>query len=105
MCYIADVFVSKRCCWDKHWRYTLCNHHQVESHPGEWKTCAICRSDFETEMYVWYGTNEYNVEKLEHPPAYEPTRCVHCGVAIVLGRDAYSRKPGGSYECAECWED
>jgi hypothetical protein len=26
-------------------------------------------------MYVWYGTNVYNFERLPHPPAYQPTRC------------------------------
>ncbi len=31
------------------------------------------RESFETEMYVYYGTNEYNFEVLENPPEYEPT--------------------------------
>jgi hypothetical protein len=26
-------------------------------------------------VYLWYGTNEYNFEKLPNPPAYEPTKC------------------------------
>lgn len=52
-------------------------------------------------MYVWYGTNEYNFEKLESPPEYEPTKCSRCKRIIVLGEEGYSRK-GGDYLCEEC---
>jgi hypothetical protein len=52
-------------------------------------------------MYVHCGTNEYNFEKLENPPEYEPTRCAKCNTVIVLGKDGYSIK-GGDYFCAEC---
>jgi formylmethanofuran dehydrogenase subunit E len=52
-------------------------------------------------MYVYYGTNEYNFEKLENPPAYEPTRCSQCGGIIVLSQDGYSIKEG-RYWCEEC---
>lgn len=105
LCLLGDVFVSKQCCWARHGRYTLCNHHFNEGHAGEWKTCRSCRTDFETEMYVWYGTNEFNVEKLEDPPAYQPKKCARCGVAIALSRDAYSQNPDGTYHCAACWDD
>ncbi|NBB94310.1 MAG: hypothetical protein GVY16_01035 [Planctomycetes bacterium] len=55
----------------------------------------------ETEMYVHYGTNEYNFEKLSNPPAYEPTRCHACGEVIVLGDGGYSMK-GEDYFCPKC---
>lgn len=53
------------------------------------------------EMYVYYGTNEYNFEKLENPPEYEPTKCSQCGAVIVLSEGGYSMKRGG-YFCARC---
>ena len=52
-------------------------------------------------MYVWYGTNEYNFEKLKNPPAYEPTRCSECKTVIVLSQDLYSIK-GRKYLCGTC---
>ena len=52
-------------------------------------------------MYVWYGTNEYNFEKLKNPPTYEPTRCSECKTVIALSRDAYSIK-GRKYLCGAC---
>lgn len=91
-------------CHRNHRRYTLCGFHHVEEHSGDWKTCRDCKA-FETEMYVWYGTNEYNFEKLPTPPAYKPTKCSQCGTVIVLGEDAYSIRPGKAgreYWCEEC---
>jgi len=61
----------------------------------------MCRNGFETKMYVYYGTNEYNFEKLENPPTYLPTKCARCGVVISLGYDGYSVK-GDKYFCEEC---
>jgi len=84
-----------------HRRYTLCGYHHTEEHPGEWKDCPKCRSAFETEMYVFYGTNEFNFQKLENPPAYLPTKCARCGAVISLGYDGYSKK-GNEYWCEEC---
>jgi len=52
-------------------------------------------------MYVWYGTNEYNFEKLENPPEYESTKCSQCGKVIVLGEEGYSIK-GDEYRCEKC---
>ena len=52
-------------------------------------------------MYVWYGTNEYNFEKLKNPPHYEPTRCDRCGTVIKLGTDGYSIGPRGKL-CEQC---
>ena len=52
-------------------------------------------------MYVYYGTNEYNFEKLENPPDYEPTRCSKCNSIIILGEGGYSVQ-GDKYFCAKC---
>lgn len=56
-------------------------------------------------MYVWYGTNQWNLEKLQHPPSYEPTHCAVSGRVIVLSRDGYEVAPNDSYRCRDCWED
>lgn len=81
--------------------FTLCGFHHVEGHKGDWKSCDHCREEFETEMYVYYGTNEYNFEKLLNPPSYEPTHCAKCGEIISLGEDGYSMK-GSQYFCTNC---
>ncbi|MBE0644172.1 MAG: hypothetical protein IH600_08840 [Bacteroidetes bacterium] len=52
-------------------------------------------------MYVWYGTNEYNFEVLENPPAFEPTHCAVCNRVIHLAMDGYSLR-GDDYLCMEC---
>ena len=52
-------------------------------------------------MYVYYGTNEYNFEKLKNPPEYKPTKCEQCKTIINLGEDAFSMK-GGKYFCYDC---
>ena len=93
---------ARNSCHRNHGRYTLCGYHFNEEHPGNWKDCPECRRSFETEMYVSYGTNEYNFEKLENPPAYKPTRCSSCNEVIVLSDDAYSRK-GNEYLCEKCF--
>jgi hypothetical protein len=53
-------------------------------------------------MYVYYGTNEYNFEKLENPPEYEPTRCTKCGRIISLSEDGYVISPTEGYLCEKC---
>jgi len=88
-------------CSRNHDRYTLCSHHFNEGHAGNWKTCKKCRNDFETEMYVYYGTNEFNFEKLENPPKYEPTHCAKCKKVISLGYDGYTMHMG-KYYCMGC---
>ncbi|MBN1433815.1 hypothetical protein JW921_03590 [Candidatus Fermentibacterales bacterium] len=88
-------------CYRNHSRYTLCSYHHNEGHEGDWKTCRKCRDAFETEMYVWYGTNEHNFEKLPDPPCFEPTLCANCGRVISLGRESYSQL-GDDYWCQEC---
>lgn len=91
---------ARNSCARNHRRFTLCGFHHTEGHRGAWQECRSCRT-FETEMYVWYGTNEYNFEKLPDPPAYEPTLCSSCGVVIVLSRDEYSQL-GARYTCGGC---
>lgn len=88
-------------CFQKHQRFTLCGFHWAEEHPGRWQDCETCRGEFPTEMYVYYGTNMYNVETLENPPAFEPTHRAKCGEVISLSRDGHTRS-GGEYWCAAC---
>ena len=88
-------------CSRNHRRYTLCGHHAAEGHPGTWQECPTCRTDIDTEMYVYFGTNEYNFEKLANPPTYEPTKCSVCGKVIVLSEEGYSIS-GGAYRCEMC---
>jgi hypothetical protein len=92
---------ARNSCYRNHSRYTLCAYHFNEGHKGTWQDCPECRKSIETEMYVWYGTNEYNFEKLANPPAYEPTHCSRCGKVIKLGEDGYSIKDE-EYFCAAC---
>jgi hypothetical protein len=92
---------ARNSCHRNHSRYTLCSYHYNEGHTGKWQECPKCRKSFETEMYVWYGTNEYNFEKLPNPPAYKPTKCAKCKKVIRLGEDGYSVK-GKEYLCEDC---
>lgn len=92
---------ARNSCHRNHRRYTLCGYHHAEGHPGTWKDCKTCRADFETELYVYYGTNEYNSEKLENTPKYKPTRCSKCKAVIRLGEDGYS-VCGREYWCERC---
>lgn len=94
---------ARNSCFRNHRRYTLCAHHHNEGHGGRWQDCGTCRKDFDTEMYVYYGTNECNFEKLEDPPAFEPTRCAKCGAVIKLSEGGYSQGPEG-YLCSDCTE-
>jgi len=94
---------ARNSCHRNHRHYTLCAYHQVEGHKGDWKDCAECRRSLETEVYVWYGTNEYNFEKLPNPPAYEPTHCSKCRAVIILADGGYSRR-GNEYRCFRCTE-
>jgi hypothetical protein len=93
---------ARNSCHRNHARYTLCSHHYHEGHAGDWQTCRVCRESFETEMYVWFGTNAYNFEQLKNPPSYQPTRCASCGTVIRLGEDSYTLTPQGTYVCLAC---
>lgn len=94
---------ARNSCHRNHRRFTLCGYHFTEEHPGDWRECPKCRNDFETEMYVYFGTNEYNFVKLDNPPEYEPTRCKTCNRIIRLGEDGYTIK-SGAYYCTNCFE-
>lgn len=92
---------ARNSCHRNHSRYTLCSYHHNEEHSGHWQDCTQCRDDFDTEMYVYYGTNEYNFEKLKDPPKFEPTHCAHCNKVIDLGNDGYTLSSEG-YLCEKC---
>ena len=94
---------ARNSCSRNHRRYTLCGSHHAEGHAGRWPECAACRENFVTELYVYFGTNEYNFAKLENPPAFEPTKCVGCQCRIRLGLDGYSLTAEG-YFCEHCAE-
>ncbi len=68
ICDDADQYVlfsyARNSCYRNHDRYTLCSYHYHEGHAGRWQDCGECRESFETEIYVYYGSNEYNFEKL-----------------------------------------
>jgi hypothetical protein len=105
ICDDEDTYVlfsyARNSCSRNHRRYTLCGYHAAEEHAGDWRECRRCRRDIITEMYVYYGTNDYNFVKLEHPPTFEPTRCTRCRKVIRLAEDAYSMKDNGYY-CERC---
>lgn len=94
---------ARNSCSRNHRRFTLCGYHHNEEHSGDWKTCKKCRESFEheLEMYVWYGTNEYNFEKLENPPVFKPTYCINCKKHIVLPDGGFTSFRG-AYACEEC---
>jgi hypothetical protein len=95
---------ARNSCHRNHRRFTLCGFHHTEDHRGSWKDCTACRGAFKTEMYVYYGTNEYNFEKLANPPSYPPTHCEKCKAIINLGEDGYSQR-GEQYWCQRCSEE
>jgi hypothetical protein len=95
---------ARNSCSRNHDHYTLCAFHHREQHPGSWKECPLCSAGFQTEVYVYFGTNEYNFEKLENPPAYEPTRCSTCGVVIRLSEDGHAQF-GEQIWCQACADD
>ena len=96
---------ARNSCHRNHSRYTLCGFHHAEGHTGRWQDCKKCRDNLNAEMYVCYGTNEYNFEKLENPPAFEPTRCAQCGRVIHLGTEGHMLHPDGTYSCEICMEE
>jgi len=94
---------SRDSCSRNHHRYTLCGYHDAEGHAGTWQECLSCRDEFETEMYAYYGTNDYNFQKLANPPKFEPTLCAKCGRRIALGDGGYTQM-GDTYACIDCSE-
>ncbi|MFZ2975336.1 MAG: hypothetical protein WA055_01755 [Candidatus Moraniibacteriota bacterium] len=94
---------ARNSCSRNHGRFTLCAYHKNENHKGDWKTCKKCLVSFEheLEMYVWYGTNKYNFEKLENPPVFKPTYCTKCGEKLILPDGGFSVLCG-VYYCENC---
>ena len=88
-------------CSRNHRRQTLCGFHAAEEHAGTWQECVRCKSEIDGEMYVYYGTNDYNFELLPNPPNFEPTLCSKCGRRIVLSEGGYSQL-GDQYTCLSC---
>jgi len=101
ICYDASNLYARNRCFRNHDRNTLCSYHHNEGHRGSWKDCKRCRKAFDTEVYIWYGTNKHNFEKLANPPSFEPTLCAKCGKRINLGHDGYSQF-GDDHWCEEC---
>ena len=94
---------ERNSCSRNHGRYTLCGYHWTEGHDGNWMTCPHCKSDFEgdLEMYVYYGTNEYNFKMLPNPPKFEPTKCTECSEIIDKSMGGYSEGSDGVF-CMKC---
>ena len=92
---------ARNSCYRNHSHYTLCGVHHHGDHPGNWRTCPICRDELPTELYVHHGTNEYNFEKLENPPSFEPSHCDKCGAVVSLVVGGYARGPEGLL-CSAC---
>ena len=88
-------------CSRNHRRYTLCGYHFENEHDGPWQTCPACREEIDAEMYGYYGTNEFNFERLDKVPEFEPKRCAECNAIIRLAEGGYSMS-GGGYYCPEC---
>jgi hypothetical protein len=93
---------ARNSCSRNHRRFTICGGHHEEGHAGRWQDCERCRANCETEMYVYFATNEYNFEKLENPPSFEPTLCSRCNRRIVLPDGGYSIQGRGKYTCGRC---
>lgn len=94
---------ARNSCHRNHRRYTLCGYHWAEGHEGRWQDCQNCLEGIaETEMYVWYGTNEYNFEKLADPPKFRATFCRSCHRRIRLGTEGHTLMPDGTYYCEVC---
>jgi hypothetical protein len=92
---------ARNSCSRNHSRYTLCAAHHLENHSGKWQDCKECREGCEPEMVIYYGTNEYNFEKLQNLPEYTPTLCSGCSKVIKLGTDGYTVR-GDEHWCMKC---
>jgi SWIM/SEC-C metal-binding protein len=92
---------ERNSCYRNHRRYTLCGSHYASNHSGRWQDCKKCKDGLDTEMYVYFGTNEYNFEKLENPPKVKPKKCIKCGATIRRGSGGYSVR-GKEYWCEDC---
>lgn len=105
ICDDLDTYVTfsfaRNSCYRNHSNQTICAYHHHEEHAGSWKECEQCRKDQPPEMYAWFVTNEYNFEKLDDPPPFEPTLCAGCGKRIVLPEGGYTLSKGKHW-CEAC---
>lgn len=94
---------ARNSCARNHRRFTLCGYHNSEEHKGDWKDCKKCLDSFshKLEMYVWYGTNEYNFENLPNPLKFKPTLCSGCKVIIPLPEGGFTSFKD-KYACEKC---
>ncbi len=92
---------ERNSCSRNHSRYTLCGYHYAEDHKGDWKTCEDCKNGYNTELYVYFGTNEYNFEKLKDIPEFEYERCAECGGIVKQGEEGFSGD-GTNVWCEKC---
>ena len=95
---------GRNSCFRNHSVHTVCGFHFSQKHEGRWQDCSQCRENGPLELFVYDATNEYNFEKLENPPAFEPTCCSRCGVRLRLTHDAYVMC-SGAFTCAACSEE
>ena len=98
--YVAFSY-ARNSCSRNHQRFTLCGTHYDEGHKEKWQDCKKCKKEIIPEMYVYFGTNEYNFEKLKNPPKYKPTKCSRCSKTIKLGTEGYGIL-SGEYTCEKC---
>lgn len=98
--YILFSYANNSCSRN-HRRFTLCSHHHQEGHSGKWQNCNKCKEDFETEFYVYYGTNEYNYEVLKNPPSFELKKCIKCNTPIDRANEDHTETKEGII-CNNC---
>jgi hypothetical protein len=94
---------ERNSCFRNHTMHTICGVHHFQEHQGRWQDCSECRERDPLELFVHLATNEYNFEKLENPPSFEPTYCSACGVPVRLSRDGYKMDSKG-ITCLACDE-
>ena len=93
---------ARNSCARNHRRLTLCGYHDSMDHSGDWRECQKCREELGTEMYVYFGTNEYSFVKLQNPPKFKRNRCRQCGRVIRLGQEGFTRTKEGWF-CERCY--
>lgn len=93
--------LKKKSCLINHGRFTICGYHYYNSHQGHWQVCETCKKCLETEIYVWYGTNQFNFEKLKNIPVYTSKACFKCKRVIHLAVEPYTVL-NEKYTCFHC---
>lgn len=99
---------AKNSCYRNHHRYTLCSIHSTE-HPevgDDWRECEKCRDQYnDTESYVGAGTSRFNFQedRWDGAPTFEPTYCSQCQRMIKLNCDGHMWNSGGIVQCEACF--